>query len=433
MRTKFDTEHLFSFPFCCKIEVGRRKRMKLVFTCKLEVEPIYHDVINEISLHMSKFYNMTLYEYKMDNYLTQNNYYELFKAHFRFGYLQSHTYIHAIKQAMKDMASFDALLKRYKKNTVKNQKPSLPRFKHEKLMMTPTFLKTAIRLREGSLLLSLGKKMKLSKQIKAINIKLPEKVYGLLKDKNIKLITLKLSDDGRYELKAVYEVEEKPQKEIGDIMSIDLGVSNLAAITFLNKSNQYLIDGNVIKSKLVGFNNALSESYSKEMTRTGSPYFKLTKKMRKQLAKRNGYVENYIHTASSKIVKLAIENDVKTIVIGDFKNIKRENKQKYFVQIPHSKLIKQINYKAKLEGITIVMQNEAYTSSVSSVDLEPVDKIHSDKRRRIVRGLFKTSYGLMNADINGSLNILRKYVGEKNIPRLIVEVRGLVATKLLLA
>ena len=144
------------------------------------------------------------------------------------------------------------------------------------------------------------------------------------------------------------------------------------------------------------------------MFRTGNRSFKLTKKMRKQFAKRNGYIENYIHTASKQIVKLAIEKDVKVIVIGDFKHIKSENKKKYFVQIPHSKRRKQIIYKAKLEGIHTVMQNEAYTSSVSSVDLELVDKNHSDKSRRIVRGLFKTSYGLMNSDINGSLNILRK-------------------------
>jgi len=397
--------------------------MKLVFTCKIEVEPSYHDVINEIAVHMSKFYNMTLYEYKMENLLTQNDYYGLFKNHMRSGYLQTHTYIHAIKQAMKDMVSFYALLKKYKKNPDKNQNPNPPKFKHDNRLMTPTFLKTAIRLREGSLLLSLGKKMKSSKQIKAINIKLPEKVYGLLEDKNIKLITLKLSDDGRYELKAVYEIQEKSLKETGDIMSIDLGVSNLAAITFLNKTDQYLMDGNVIKSKIAGFNNKMAEAYSKEMIRTGSPCFKLTKKMKKQISRRNGYVENYIHTASRKIVKLAIEKDVKTIVIGDFKHIKSENQQKYFVQIPHSKLIKQIVYKAKLEGIHTVMQNEAYTSSVSSVDLESVDKIHSDKRRRIVRGLFRTNYGLMNSDINGSVNILRKYIGQENIPRLIKNVR----------
>ena len=78
------------------------------------------------------------------------------------------------------------------------------------------------------------------------------------------------------------------------------------------------------------------------------------------------------------------------------------------------------------------MQNEAYTSSVSSMDLESVDKIHSDKRSRIVRGLFKTSYSLMNSDINGSLNILRKYVGEKNIHRLIFEVRDRGTEKTLL-
>lgn len=69
------------------------------------------------------------------------------------------------------------------------------------------------------------------------------------------------------------------------------------------------------------------------------------------------------------------------------------------------------------------MQEESYSSSVSSVDLETVTKLYADRSRRIYRGLFKTSLGLMNADINGSLNILRKYVGEKNNPKLVEQVR----------
>lgn len=56
------------------------------------------------------------------------------------------------------------------------------------------------------------------------------------------------------------------------------------------------------------------------------------------------------------------------------------------------------------------------------LDLEPINCTYSDKRRRIKRGLFETSYGIMKSDINGSLNILRKYVKDKNILRLINDV-----------
>ena len=363
--------------------------MKLVFTCKLNIDTKYDCILNEISIHSSKFYNMVLYEYKNENYLSQNDYYNLFKEHFRSGYLQAHTYLHAIKQAMKDMKSFFALLEKYKENPVENQKPGIPRFKHDRRLVLSTFLKTAIRIRNGHLLLSLGKKMKFDKQIKVIDVELPEEVYGLLKDRNVKMITLEKCDDGRYEFRFVYEIKGKSFKKTGDLMAIDLGVSNLAAITFISRTDQYLISGNVLKSKIAGFNNQLAESYSKEMKITGSKNFRLTKKMKRQLKTRNGYINNYIHTASRKIVNLAIECDVNVIVIGDFKSIKHENKQKYFVQIPHNKLIEQIKYKAKIEGIKVKMQNEAYTSIVSSVDLDPVNKENAKKEKEFLEVYMK--------------------------------------------
>ena len=139
--------------------------MRLTFTCKLSIDPVYHNVLDEISLHASKFYNMTLYEQLNKNYLTNTEYYHLFKEHFRFGYLQAHTYCQAIKQAMKDMKSFYKLIENYNKDPKHNQKPSTPRFKHEKRLLLPTFLKTAIRFKNGHLLLSIGKKMKLEKPI----------------------------------------------------------------------------------------------------------------------------------------------------------------------------------------------------------------------------------------------------------------------------
>lgn len=392
--------------------------LKLTLTCHLDFGKEEIHLLDEIRLHSSKFYNMTLYEMREGRVFSQNEFYNLFLEHFRSGYLQMHTYVNAIKQAMKDMKSFYALLKKFQKNPNINQNPGQPRYKHENNLLDAVFLKTAIRIKNKCLLLSIGKNMKSEKQIKDINVALPEEVYSLLFDKNIKMI--KLSYDnylGRYVARIIYEVADKKLKVTGDIMSIDLGVKNLAAITFMKNPKQYLIDGNVLKSKIATFNKQLKESYSKEMSIIGNSNFRLTKKMKRQLKKRNGYIDNYIHTASKKIIDIAESNDVKLLIIGDFKRIKSENKIKYFVQIPHRRLIEQLKYKGKLRVINVVMQKEYYTSSVSSLDLEASNEYYSDDTRRIVRGLFKSSFGYINADINASLNIMMKYYKSKNIPR----------------
>ncbi len=265
--------------------------MKLVYTCQLKLDGSYHSILNQISIHASKFYNMTLYEHKMLNLLYQNDYYHLFIKHFRCGYLQKHTYIHAIKQAMKDVKSYDELLKLYQNNPYKNQKPGYPRFKHNHLLLPPTFLKTAIRIREGKLLLSIGKKMKSEKQIKCIQVELPREVYEFVSEKNVKMITVKECKDGKHEIKFVYEIKTVSYKKTGDIMSIDLGVKNLAAITFLNSENQYLLDGNVLKSKIATYNKQISIAYSKEMLCVTCKDFQLTKKLKGIMKKRRGEKE----------------------------------------------------------------------------------------------------------------------------------------------
>lgn len=398
--------------------------LKLTLTCHLDFDPKMISIIEEIRLNSSKFYNMVLFEIRQGNILELNDYYYLFREHFRHGYLQTHTYMNAIKMAIQDMKSYFELLKKYKKNPKKYQNPGKPRYKHVHNSMEAAFLKTAIRFKNGNLLLSIGKKMKTEKQIKAISVRLPDEVYSLLSDKQVKMVKISYDKYSRkYITRIVYEVKEKKLKETGDLMSLDLGVSNLAAITFMESTDNYLLDGNILKSKIATYNKELKESYSKEMSVTGNQKFKLTNKMKRQMRKRKGYIENYIHTASRKIVDIAIAHDVKKIVIGDFKTIKSENHAKYFVQIPHTNLIKQLHYKGKLEGIEVVMQKESFTSSVSALDLELVNKAFANKKRRVVRGLFKSSFGYINSDINGSLNIMMKYDMYKNIPRLIKQVR----------
>lgn len=122
-----------------------------------------------------------------------------------------------------------------------------------------------------------------------------------------------------------------------------------------------------------------------------------------------------------------VSNNISTLVIGyneEWKqniNIGRRNNQS-FVGVPFYTFIKQLEYKCKLEGINVILTEESYTSKCSFLDSEPLRKYSSYKDKRIKRGLFKSAKGkLINADLNGSLNILRKVIGDFKYP---IEVCG---------
>src|ERR1051326_2489118 len=93
--------------------------------------------------------------------------------------------------------------------------------------------------------------------------------------------------------------------------------------------------------------------------------------------KRNRRVDSYLHTASRRIMDLLVAEGIGTLVIG--KNLlwkqevslgKRTNQQ--FVQIPHARFIDHLVYKAKLVGITVLLQEESYTSQASFLDRDPI-------------------------------------------------------------
>ena len=146
-------------------------------------------------------------------------------------------------------------------------------------------------------------------------------------------------------------------------------MDNLATLTFKDNTESYIINDKTIKSKNSYFN--------------------------KKIAK----LQNVI------------------------KNINQGSKLKSFVQIPIQRLVELIEYKAELEGIQIVKINESYTSGCSSIYLEKLNKFNYNKSKRIARGLFKKGNKLTNADVNGSLNIMRKYSKDKCILKMLKQIR----------
>lgn len=147
--------------------------------------------------------------------------------------------------------------------------------------------------------------------------------------------------------------------------------------------------------------------------------FFTSKRIQRLTFKRNNKIKNYIHHASKYIIKQAEILDITKIVIGNNKcwkqeiNIGKKSNQN-FVSIPHSNLIKTIEYKAKLAGIEVVKTEESYTSKCSAIDLEPIKKHENYIGRRTKRGLFRTANRTkINADANGAANILRKVIGNE--------------------
>ena len=61
-----------------------------------------------------------------------------------------------------------------------------------------------------------------------------------------------------------------------------------------------------------------------------------------------------------------------------------------------------------MNGIRLLTVNESHTSQCSFLDNEPIGKHENYAGKRISRGLFKTSKGiLLNADVNGAYNIMK--------------------------
>ena len=215
---------------------------------------------------------------------------------------------------------------------------------------------------------------------------------------------------------------KSPSKE--KFAAIDIGLNNLATVTFSDEKG-FIVNGKPLKSINQYFNKKYSQMKSKQN-------LSVSRRMQKMSDKRSNKITDYLHKASRYIVNQLVSKRVTDLVIGHNKgwkqdiNIGKVNNQN-FVSIPYNRLIEMISYKCELSGIRIHLQEESYTSKASFLDLDSIPTFdavkvdlekHKFSGRRVKRGLYESRYKqLINADVNGSLNIMRKYlkVAEKNI------------------
>ena len=324
-----------------------------------------------------------------------------------------------------DWKSFFAARDEYRKNPKKfTGKPRRPKCQKVKDKMNEvTFDKNTISLKNiknNKISFSLSKKAKRKFKMKRLEVNLSNFKFPKGLNENLSnLQQVRICYDKknkRFYLAFIYRIEISILNNNDDIMAIDLGQNNLITGVFNESSYRFILDGKELKSKIAYVNSRMARLYSKEMKKSkSSKNFKLIKKMKKLYSYWKNYTWTYIHKCSNKTIKKALENKCSTIVIGDFKGVKRNKKHmKYFATIPYVTLINQIKYKAKKSGIKVVLINESYTSGCSCIDDYEISKECYNKKRRKKRGDFVTNNGFhINADINGAYNILRKYLKEK--------------------
>lgn len=294
--------------------------------------------------------------------------------------------------------SFFAATKEYKLHPDKfKARPKIPRYKHKILGRNVlTYTAQAISqqwLKKGIINLSLTQIFITTKFSQVNQVRIVPKTY-------------------HYSIEVVYEPKAVTVSSSGveGIAGIDIGLNNLATIT----SNQkgfvpLIINGKPLKSINAYYHKkkAVLQSYLKGERQTSIKIEQLTHK-------RNVKIDNYLHNASRFIINHLAANRIGTLVIGKNDNWKQginlgKRNNQNFVAIPHARFIEMLTYKAQLVGIVVKVIEESYTSKCSFLDNEPCVKHSEYKGKRIKRGLFRAGDGrLINSDVNGSANIVKK-------------------------
>ena len=361
--------------------------------------PLYKE-LDEMCFLSKNLYNQALYRvrqhyFNTKEYLNYCSNVELLTKEKQVDYaaLPAKVAQWVVKQVDQNFRSFFGSLKSKKVN----HKVSIPKYLKKDSRYTLTFTNQAISRKE----LRLG-------YLKLCGCK--NKIQTSHKDiRQVRVIPR----NGYFVIEIIYNVEEKKHIDTGNYVGIDIGLNNLAMIGG-NKIEPVFINGRPLKSTNQYYNKKLAKLKSRQDICKNKDVN--SEKIKRLTFKRYTKIKDYLHKTSRMLVNHLVSKNVSKVVIGhnkDWKqdiNLGKENNQK-FVQIPFNIFIQMVTYKAQLEGIEVVQREESYTSKCSFLDKEEICKHETYKGKRIKRGLFRSNNGrLVNADLNGALNILRKEV-----------------------
>jgi len=330
--------------------------------------------------------------------------------------------VNTIKKAQESMNSYYAL-----KN--KGKKVNKPQFLKNDFYSL-IFCGKATKINDKYIKLSYGKEIfkNKDKYFKKKIDKKPElkiKKPSIVDNLNYKLGQIEIKKIYENTYKVLYTFDKKiiPLKEFSSVklkesISIDLGLKNL--MTIHNPSGTqhilkggYLISINEYYNKKIGYVQSLRDT-EKDKNKKSEYEKEILHLLNLRERKINGIMNKIINKLYSMYSKK------KLIIMGYNEgwkqniNLGKDTNRKFY-DVPYKKLIKKLRYKFQ-EGTVIEEINEAYTSKCDSLGKESIEYHEQYMGNRIKRGLFSSSTGkLINADLNGAINIMRKFYNGKYI------------------
>ena len=370
---------------------------------------MYYNLLDIYCYKAKNLYNVVLYHLRdaYFNYDAFMNYYSIDKVLKKSNNVDyrnmplAHSAQGTIKQVCETWKAFWQASKDYHVNPSKYFGcPKLPKYLHKTNGRAPVYLTNQnVKLKEGSL--------KFPKSFNGFTI--PFEQAGKIKQVRI------VPRSRHFIVEVVYEIPDKQLKpDNKKYLGVDLGIDNFATIVSNDGSQPILLNGKGLKSLNKHWNKRLAHirSVTAHMNKTN----KVTKLQVAITNKRNRVIKDYCHKASKYIVDLAISRGCNSIIVGrnvgwkqDSKLNKRVNQS--FIQIPHALFLEMLSYKCALVGINYIETEESYTSKTSWLDNELPMKHQNYQGNRVHRGLFISSTNeVINADVNGALQIVRKVV-----------------------
>ncbi len=340
-------------------------------------------------------------------YLGFNQVYHLVKEHPDYQALPRKVSQQVLRVLAQNWKSFFEANKAYQSTPDKfTGRPKLPKYKHKtqgrNLLIYTLQAISKPELKKGIVKLS------------GTDITVPTKAKNIAQARIIPRI-------GQYVIEVVYEQAENHTGTNPEaIAAIDIGVDNLATLT----SNQQgfvpiLVNGRPLKSLNQFYNKTKAFLQSKLSDKQPT-----SKRIKQLTAKRNNRVDSYLHQASRWIINYLDSHGISQLIIGQnplwkqFANNGSKNNQS-FVNIPHARFVEMLIYKGEMKGIKVICNEESYTSKASFLSLDYIPNYGDNGAKQIKFSGYRESRGMykikgektrINADVNGSYNIMRKVI-----------------------
>ena len=414
---------MFAVKTCFVRKLSKKDYLKLKMLC----------------LFSNNLYNVSLYHVRQHyfsekQYLSYEANYHVTKDNENYKLIHANAAQQTMKVVDRSMKSFFALIKKARQGGYQFQDIKLPHYRKKGSLFMIAIPAHRARIRNGYFEVPTSKAFKEIYGKEPILIKVFEEIESL----NLKEVRIIPVHNGRtFKVQYVYEQETEP-KELNqnNVLAIDVGLDNLATcVTTIGTS--FIMDGRKLKSINQWWNKRrayLQSILAKQGRKTSEQIQRIT-------TRRNNRTNDYLKKTARYIVNYCLNNNIGTIVCGynpDFKrsiNLGSRTNQN-FTQISFGNLREQLRNLCERYGMQYVEQEESYTSKASFLDLDDIPVYNGDNPytgtfsgRRIKRGLYRSANGfLVNADVNGAANILRKSKQNLNSTDFQELCRGVLAT-----